>query len=198
MTDKKMKAGTKQLRKGEKGYLAYHKKTSVLKTAVLFLLPLAILALGWWSTGSRENLLTIVAVLGCLPACRSAANLAALLRCKGISEADHQKIAPHVKDCEAFEELSFTSSEKIWQIRHMAFAGNNLIGYTDQEKCDPKACEKHLHQLFSQNQMGSVNIKIFTDLPRYVNRLDELSKKETEKDGELAARVSSLLLAVSL
>ena len=80
----------------------------------------------------------------------------------------------------------------------MAFAGNDLIGYTDQEKCDPKACEKHLHQLFSQNQMGGVNIRIFTDLPRYVNRLDEIQKKETEKDSDLSAQVSSLLTAVSL
>lgn len=193
-----MKAGTKKLQKGEKGYLAYHKKISVIKTLILFLLPLSILAIGWWSTGSRENLLTIVAVLGCLPACRSAANLVALLRCKGISEEDHQKIAPHVKECEAFEELSFTSYEKTWQIRHMAFCGNDLIGYTDQEKCDPKACEKHLHQLFVRNQMGSVNIRIFTDLSRYVNRLEELQKKETEKDGDMTARVRSLLLAVSL
>lgn len=171
---------------------------SALKTLILFLMPLAVFAMGWWSTGKRENLLTIVAILGCLPACRSAANLVALLRCKGISEADYRKILPHVNDCTAFAELAFTSYEKTWQIRHMAFAGNELIGYTDQEKCDPKACEKHLHQLFSQNQMGGVNIRIFTDLPRYVNRLDEIQKKETEKDSDLSAQVSSLLTAVSL
>ncbi len=171
---------------------------SALKTLILFLMPLAVFAMGWWSTGKRENLLTIVAILGCLPACRSAANLVALLRCKGISEADYRKILPHVNDCTAFAELAFTSYEKTWQIRHMAFAGNDLIGYTDQEKCDPKACEKHLHQLFSQNQMGGVNIRIFTDLPRYVNRLDEIQKKETEKDSDLSAQVSSLLTAVSL
>lgn len=193
-----MKAGTKQLKKGEKGYLAHHKKTAVTKTVILFLLPLAILALGWWSTGTRENLLTVVAVLGCLPACRSAANLVVLLGCKGISEADHQKIAPHVKNCEAFEELAFTSYEKTWQIRHMAFCGNDLIGYTDQEKCDPKACERHLSQLLSKDQIGGVNVKIFTDLPRYVNRIDELSRKETQTDSQLAAQVRSLLLAVSL
>lgn len=171
---------------------------SALKTLILFLMPLAVFAMGWWSTGKRENLLTIVAILGCLPACRSAANLVALLRCKGISEADYRKILPHVNGCMAFTELAFTSYEKTWQIRHMAFAGNDLIGYTDQEKCDPKACEKHLHQLFSQNQMGGVNIRIFTDLPRYVNRLDEIQKKETEKDSGLSAQVSSLLMAVSL
>lgn len=193
-----MKAGKKKLQKGEKGYLAWNQKMSALKTLILFLMPLAVFAMGWWSTGKRENLLTIVAILGCLPACRSAANLVALLRCKEISEEDYRKILPHVNGCTAFTELAFTSYEKTWQIRHMAFAGNDLIGYTDQEKCDPKACEKHLHQLFSQNQMGGVNIRIFTDLPRYVNRLDEIQKKETEKDSDLSAQVSSLLTAVSL
>ena len=80
----------------------------------------------------------------------------------------------------------------------MAFCGNDLIGYTDQEKCDPKACERHLSQLLSKDQIGGVNVKIFTDLPRYVNRIDELSRKETQTDSRLAAQVRSLLLAVSL
>ena len=37
--------------------------------------------------------------------------------------------------------------------------------------------------------MGGVNIRIFTDLPRYVNRLDEIQKKETEKDSDLSAQM---------
>lgn len=83
----------KNQNKGQKGYLAWNKKMSICKTLVLFAISFAVYAMGIWSTGSNQNLLTIVAVLGCLPACRSAANLIALLRCHEISESDYRKIS---------------------------------------------------------------------------------------------------------
>ena len=71
----------KNQNKGQKGYLAWNKKMSICKTLVLFAISFAVYAMGIWSTGSNQNLLTIVAVLGCLPACRSAANLIAPSAC---------------------------------------------------------------------------------------------------------------------
>ena len=90
----------KNQNKGQKGYLAWNKKMSICKTLVLFAISFAVYAMGIWSTGSNQNLLTIVAVLGCLPACRSAANLIALLRCpnritaKSLQKSGQRKALP--------------------------------------------------------------------------------------------------------
>ena len=57
--------------RGIRGYLRTQKIYEILRTVLYFAISLSLFIAGWVSTGSRENLLTIVAVLGCLPACKS-------------------------------------------------------------------------------------------------------------------------------
>lgn len=191
--------------KGEKGYLEYQKKNTIFRTAILFALSLAIFFTGLISTGQKENLLTIVAVLGCLPASRSAVNMIMVLRFKGMKDADFFKIKPHVGACAALCDMVFTSYEKNYEIHHMAFKGNSLIGFTANPDCDAKKCEKHLHDLCAQNNLGDVEIKIFKELPKYINRLDQLQSLpdlEVEENGKApvskADLVCSLMRAISL
>ena len=61
----------KKIQKGNPGYLNYKKKVEIIRTIVYFAIVFAILALGIWQTGTRLNLLTVVAILGCLPASKS-------------------------------------------------------------------------------------------------------------------------------
>lgn len=196
---------SKKIQKGNKGYLEYQKKATVFRTAVLFALSLAVFLTGYFSTGSRNNWLTIVAVLGCLPASRSAVNMIMTLRFCGIGNADYAKIAPHVRDCAALCDLVFTSYEKNYEIHHMAYKGNCLIGYTANAACDAKKCEKHLHDMCVQNALGDVDIKIFKELPKYINRLDQIQSQpdlEVEQEGKAPAAkaelVCSLMRAISL
>ena len=57
--------------KGTSGYLRTQKNYEILRTVLYFAISLSLFIAGRVTTGSRENLLTIVAVLGCLPACKS-------------------------------------------------------------------------------------------------------------------------------
>lgn len=167
-----MKASGKQ--KGQKGYLVYQRKKTAIRTAILFALCIGIYLTGYLSTGSNRNLLTIVAVLGCLPACRSAVNMIMVFRYQGIQEADALEIQKHTGSCQEWFDLVFTSYEKTFEVPHMAMKGNTLIGYGPSPKWESKACEKHLHSLFVQNSLGDVDITIFKELPKYKNRLDQL------------------------
>ena len=54
--------------KGTYLYLDTQKKYEIAKTAILYSLSVAIFLTGYISTGTKKNLLTIVAVLGVLPA----------------------------------------------------------------------------------------------------------------------------------
>ena len=60
-----------KVQKGEFGYIRWQKKRRILVTLGLFLLPLAAFIAGVLVTGTRNNLITVIAVVGCLPACRS-------------------------------------------------------------------------------------------------------------------------------
>lgn len=57
--------------KGTSGYLRTQKNYEILRTVLYFAISLSLFIAGRVTTGSRENLLTIVAVLGGLPACKS-------------------------------------------------------------------------------------------------------------------------------
>lgn len=191
--------------KGEKGYLEAQKKATIFRTAVLFGLSLAVFLTGLLSTGHKENLLTVVAVLGCLPASRSAVNMIMVLRYHGINDRDYQEILPHIGGCSALADLVFTSYEKNFEIHHMAFRGNCLIGYTADKSCDTKACAKHLHSMCAQNNLSEVEVRIFGDLSKYLNRLDQLQDMpdyQVEEDSKApvpkADLVCALMKAISL
>lgn len=58
----------KKVEKGKPGYLNYKKKAEILRTVIYFAIVAAIFLLGYTQTHTRLNLMTVVAVLGCLPA----------------------------------------------------------------------------------------------------------------------------------
>ena len=61
----------KRIEKGTPGYLDYKKKVEIIRTVIYFLLVAAIFTLGYVQTKTRSNLLTVVAILGCLPAAKA-------------------------------------------------------------------------------------------------------------------------------
>ena len=54
--------------KGTKNYIESQKIYEIIRTVIYFILPLGLFAIGLITTGRRANLLTVVAVVGCLPA----------------------------------------------------------------------------------------------------------------------------------
>ena len=66
--------------KGTFGYLEKKKRNAILWTILCFGISLAVFLAGYLTTGTRKNLLTVVAVLGCLPACKSIVNLIMSIR----------------------------------------------------------------------------------------------------------------------
>ncbi len=56
--------------KGQPGYVKARKQKYLLVAVVEFAIVIAIFVTGYIQTGSRLNLLTVVAVVGCLPAAK--------------------------------------------------------------------------------------------------------------------------------
>ena len=60
-----------KIKKGDAGYISRQKRNCIIKTVIEFGIVVALFVLGIWQTGDRLNLLTVVAVLGCLPASKA-------------------------------------------------------------------------------------------------------------------------------
>jgi len=170
-----------KVQKGCYGYISYQKKMSVTRTVLFFILSFAIYGIGIYSTGSNKNLLTVVAVLGCLPACKSAVNAIMFFRAQGCSRTAFERISAYDDELTGFYDMYFTSYKKNFPLSHMVLKGNVICGYTESSKCDCRAGEEHLGQMLLQDGHKHMTVKIFDNLDKYIDRLGQLSKLETEE-----------------
>lgn len=160
--------------KGSYGYIANHRMVAAVRTLLFFGISIGLYIMGYVSTGSNKNLLTIVAVLGCLPACKSLVNLIVFLRASGCSETLKEKVRGYDEMLTTCYDMYFTSYQKNYAISHMALRGNVLCGVTELGKCDCNEAEKHIGQMLLQEGIRNVTVKIYSDTDRYIDRLSQI------------------------
>ena len=162
--------------RGTRGYLRTQKIYEILRTVLYFAISLSLFIAGWVSTGSRENLLTIVAVLGCLPACKSLVEMFMFLRYRGCDEQVAAKIAAHTEGLTTLYDM--------------------VCGYTTDPKFAEQAFYKHIQDILKKDNYREVSVKIFNDLDKYLARCDQL--KDLSSQPELSAGICQTLKSVSL
>ena len=176
-----MLSGITTSRKGEIGYFAHEKRRRLLITIGLFILPVAVLIIGWVINGTRNNVLTVLAIIGSLPGCRSIVGLIMIWRCPAPKMETMQTIAAHAGTLAMAYENCVTTYEKSMVLLAVAFSGNTVVGYTDKKETDTAFFARHC-QDFLQKSGFKVDVKILTDLPIFLERLDALSARKAEHD----------------
>lgn len=187
----------RKVTKGCYGYIKYNKAFTAVRTAVYFLLSAMLYIIGALTTGTGRNLLTVVAVLGCLPACKSAINMIMFLMAKGCSAKAWEMISAYDDKLTGFYDMYFTSYQKNFPISHMVLKGNVLCAYTESEKCDCSECERHLEQMLMQDGYKNITIKIFSSLQKYIDRLSQLEKSAID-DNKNVNGIIRTLCSISL
>ena len=183
--------------KGKYGYLARQRKREVIKTCVYFGISFAIFLMGILSTGSKNNLLTIVAVLGCLPASKSAVSMIMYFRAKGCSPACYDTVKELENAGLVMYDLYLTSEKKNYQLSSVVVKNNVVCGYTEDPKCDTNLGEKHIADLLRQNDYKNITVKIFGEPSKYVERLKELtalSCADERRDAGIARVITDISL----
>ena len=182
--------------KGTKNYLKTQKRYEIARTVLYFAISIILFVTGWVTTGSRENLLTVVAILGCLPACKSTVDMIMFIRYEGCSEENAGKIEPHCDGLQCCYDFVFTSYDKNYPVAHLAVKGNTICAFTQKEGFDEQAFYKHIDTILKKDNYRDVTVKIFSDIQKYTNRLDQL--KELDTDEKNTAGIINTLKSVSL
>lgn len=182
--------------KGTERYLNSQKKYEVIRTVIYFAISISLFIAGWVTTKTKVNLLTIVAVLGCLPASKSAVQMIMYLRYRSLSKEACETIRPYAEGLTSLYDLVFTSYDRNYSVGHMVIKGNTLIGYTEDKKFTEKAFYTHLDQILKKDRVTGVSIKIFSDRRKYMERLLQL--KELETDESSTENIIKTLKSVSL
>lgn len=182
--------------KGTENYLNTQKKYEILRTALYFAVSAALFVAGFLQTKSRLNLLTVVAVLGCLPASKSAVSAVMFLRFRSCLPENAAQIRQHSGTLCVLFDCVFTSYSKNYIVSHLAVRGNTVCGFTEEENFEENAFYKHIRDILRLDGHKDVAVKIFSSLPRYTERLEQM--QELEEDPVVTQAVIETLRSVIL
>lgn len=168
----------KKVKKGTYGYIKYQKIRTLLITFILFLIPLVIYATGYIQTKTRLNLFTVVAILGCLPACKSLVALIMIMMQKSVPQDVYEQAKKANGDLVTGYELVFTAYEHTTPVNTLIICGDQIVCYTPDEKTDTSFLEKHISKIMTINGFPSVQVKVMKDLKKYLQRAGEIRSRQ--------------------
>lgn len=166
--------------KGSYEHAKYKRTVDIIITIFLFLLSLGLFVIGYVTTGSKKNLLTIVAVLGLLPACKMVVDVIMCFRVKPVEESVKEGIDASIGKLYGLYHMYFTSYDKNFPIDHLVITSNSVIGLCSNPKFDEKMFITHLKDHMRKDGIKDITIKIFDDYNKYLNRLSEINNLDDE------------------
>ena len=182
--------------KGTKHYLDTQKKYEWIRTVIYFAISLSLFAAGILTVGTRNNLLTIVAVLGCLPASKSLVEAVIYSRYGSLKKEAEAIIEANSQGLYCLYDLVFTSMEKTYPVPHLTICGNTVAGYMPDPRLSEADCVKHLESCLKIDNFKDVSIKLFQDAGKYADRLKQL--QALDQDREYSERLGSTFKSISL
>lgn len=181
--------------KGNAGYIRKQKRFLIFKTILQFGVVAALFVLGLVQTKTRLNLLTVVAVLGCLPAAKTLVQLIVIIPYKSISQEKHADLEQKAPGLTKSYDMVVTDSKHFMPIESLVILDNTVCGYTSHSKIDVNVANKHIKEILVQNQYDKVSVKIFNDYTAFITRAEGMqnmaavSRPDTKKKEEGIKRV---------
>ncbi len=189
----------RKYKKGDYKYADYKKAMDAIYMALMVLMSIGLFLIGYFTTGTERNLLTIVAVLGLLPACKMVVSLIMSLRVKSCDETVKDSIESHLSSEKGYIplfHLYFTSYDKNYYLKHAIITDNSLIGYSDSKDFNENDFGQHMSTMMRKEGLKDITVKVFTDLNKYLKRLDEIGK--SERDIEYDQALYNLVMNITL
>ena len=167
--------------KGSANYIRIQRKYELARTILFFVLSASIFLIGFLSTHSKRNLLTIVAVLGVLPAAKSFVSFIMFCKFKGCRQQLTDQLASLVKDCplvHSFDRV-FTTYDKNYEIEHLLVYQGDIIGFLDMYKAEKKdfdmeAFEKHIDSVLKAEGQLNKKIYLLKEESKYLKRVEDI------------------------
>ena len=167
----------KKIIKGDYGYIHQKRNRVILITIIYFAISAAIIITGYITTGTKRNLLTVVGILGCLPACKSAVSMIMFIRAKGCTKNSYEQINPLCDNLISMYDMYFTSYSKNYPISHMVVNDNVIIGYYEADKFDEKECINHLNTILKTAGHKNITVSLTNDINKYKSMLGSMNQK---------------------
>lgn len=187
--------------RGTAGYLKSRKRVLTGKLLLECGIIAALLILGYTQTGTRKNLLTIVAVVGCLPVSKTAVLLLTILPYKTTARTIVADLEEKAALLTRVYDTVLTSTEKIMPVDCFVISGNTICGYASHKKADPAYTADFVKQFLKQEGYEGISVKIFQDYHAFLTRAEGMNKiasVEKARAKELEQALQGILVNISM
>ena len=175
-----------KIKKGDYGYISQQKLSRFLKTLLFFLLPLAFFTIGYiLNSGDRMNIYTVIAIVGCIPACMSLVGMIMMWLRTPMSGKLYEEISSHAGDVTMAYELFLTTRDKNLFLDAVAVCGEFVTAYADRDvpHGDLSFMEEHIRKTLRADHYKAT-VKIFdrSQKKTFLERLDTFRERREEFD----------------
>ena len=191
----------KKVQKGDPGYLDHKKRIEIIRTIIYFGIVAAVFLLGYSQTHTRRNILTVVAILGCLPAAKALVGVITRFPYSSIDRKKADEIRSKTGLLTVCYDMVITSRESIMPVDCIVISGHTIFGYTHYEKVNTEELSKHIRSILAQNQYTGLTVKVLNQYKPFLARIEGLNniaavEREDTKEKEEAIR--GIILNISM
>lgn len=190
-----------KITKGCAGYVDKRKKQLITMAVIEFGIVIAIFILGYVQTKTRLNLLTVVAILGCLPASKALVGVITIFPYKSVPNKVRREIDVKGHLLTPVFDTVITSYEKVLPVDCFVISDNIVCGYTHHKKVDAEYAARHIKVMLEQNGYQKVTVKIFQDYTKFIARVEGLNsmrKVDHEQNQRKEEGIKRVLLNISM
>lgn len=191
----------KKITKGNPGYLDYKKKIEIIRTVIYFAIVAAIFILGYIQTGTRLNLLTVVAVLGCLPSSKALVGVITRLPYRSLERSTVNDIESRTMHLTVCYDMIITSRDAIMPVDCIVISGHNIFGYTRNRKVELNTLASHIKKTLSDNGFHDFSVRILNEYKPFLTRaegLDNIASVEKEDTKDMEIQAKEIILTLSM
>jgi hypothetical protein len=186
------------MKKGFAGYIKKRKIQTFIKMILEFTIVAALFVMGIVTTGDRLNLLTVVAILGCLPASKAMVEWIMILPHQSIAEEKVKEIEEHHSTGTKIYDLVLTSEKNIMPLECILICGQSVYGYTTSKKTKCEIISNHITKYLYAAKYTNVKVFVFDDFKLFLKKINSSSRTKLEDDLEVENQLKNVIVQISL
>ncbi len=187
--------------KGQPGYLKALKSKYLLRALGEFAIVAAVFILGYVQTNTKQNLFTIVAVVGCLPAAKMLVEYITVYPHQGIEREKYEEIEEKAPFIMRLYDMLITSTEKAMPVDAIVIYGHVVCGYSSSPRTDEAVLAKQIKGVLKDHRYEKMTVKIFHDYGMFLARaegLNNIAAVERPEDDRNEQEIRSILYTIAM
>lgn len=156
--------------KGMYGYIEYHKKIQLIKTIIMFLLVLLVYFTGILATKTRENVLTVVAIVGVLPSAKMLVSYIVLFKYKSPDRERYNELNDISRGGVVLSDCVITCTDKRFYIEFAYVTDTCIYCFTENKPGNYSTIEANIEE-FIKKCGDYVKVNIIDDFEKFKSRV---------------------------